>query len=164
MQDHLDDQTTGHVPTRATRRRLRRAPFAAIAISVALSGVAAVIGIDIALEHGAFTYRDLKITNKDLTVREGELDAQLQDRERPEALEQAAKKLGMVENTSPYYLLVPSGRVIAPPSPSASPYPVPSGRHTPGQVVVGTKPTPPKHAPRPTPSPAPHRLSSQRSR
>jgi cell division protein FtsB len=144
VHDDLDD------PSAKTTRppRKRRASFAFLAICVAAAGVSSLIGIDIALEHGSFRARDLKVTNKDLTVQENELSAQVEQLQNPAALEKAAHKLGMSFVGQPYYLLVPSGRVIAPEDEEKAPYPVPSGHHSPGEVIVGTPA--PKVKPKPT--------------
>jgi hypothetical protein len=138
--DELEDYASDRdVPTARPRRRRRS--FALAAICIAGAGVASLVGLTIALEHGSFTARDLKVTNKSLTVQENELNAQLQQLENPVALAKAADKQGMTLNTQTYWLLEPSGRVVAPEDIVGTTYPVPAGTHNPGDVVVADKQT-----------------------
>jgi hypothetical protein len=118
----------------------RRAALWTAALLLA-AGVAALLALDLALERGAFTRHELATRADELRHQEQDLQQQLEKRQAPGKLAQAARRLGMGPAADTYFLVVPERRIVAPSGAGPLPSLPPGLKPSPGQVVAVPEPS-----------------------
>ncbi|MFF5424257.1 MULTISPECIES: hypothetical protein [unclassified Streptomyces] len=105
-----------------------RTPFVLLVVVLLGGGLISLLLLNSALNQGSFKLRELKDRTTELTDEEQALQRDVDAHAAPDALERAARRLGMVPGGSPAFL-GPDGKVLgvpsAAPSPEPSPTPVP---------------------------------------
>ncbi|WP_309049413.1 hypothetical protein [Streptomyces sp.] len=127
-----------------------RTPFVLLVVVLLGGGLISLLLLNSALNQGSFKLRELKDRTTELTDEEQALQRDVDAHAAPDALERAARRLGMVPGGSPAFL-GPDGKVLgvpsAAPSPEPSPTPVPAPpteppAAPPATSVAGTDPAP----------------------
>lgn len=111
--------TPGRRPTAA------RAPFVLLMVVLLAAGMLTLLLLNAALNQGSFELSKLERETSELTDEQQALQAEVDDRSAPDALDERARELGMVPGGSPAFL-APDGTVRGSPGP-------PSGVPDPGQ-------------------------------
>ena len=127
--DTATEYATRGAKARADRPHLRlvsplrvekasRGVFAVVVLGLLSLGMVGMLLINTQLAQGAFTIADLQAQQRVLAEQEAMLSEQVAAAAAPEALESAARGLGMVPSERPVFLTVPDGKVLGKPKPA----------------------------------------------
>lgn len=90
-----------------------RVPFLALVSLMALLGVVTLLMFNTSLQQGSFAASALQEKSDTLTAREEGLKLELEQLRNPQRVAEAAQRQGMVIPTSPDFLYLADGRVVA---------------------------------------------------
>jgi hypothetical protein len=95
-----------------------------------IAGVVGILVLNTKINENAFRLEALQQRQGKLDRAEAQLTKDLADRESPNSLAAAAKRLGLVPAGSPAFITLPDGKILGVPRP-ASDHPSPSGAQNP---------------------------------
>jgi hypothetical protein len=107
-----------------------RAPFVAMVLVVVVTGVVGILVLNTKINENAFRLEALQQQQGKLDRTEAQLAKDLTDKESPNSLAAAAKRLGLVPANSPAFITLPDGKVLGVPRPASG---QPSASGTQGQ-------------------------------
>lgn len=93
-------------------RPMRRMPFAALVIAVLATGLVGLLLLNTSMERGAYQETALRSEAAALGARQQTLQLQVAALQDPQEVAQKALQLGMVQNTSPAFISLATGKVI----------------------------------------------------
>ncbi len=96
--------------------RAPRIPFVFLVVSVLAAGLIGLLLLNTALQRGAYTVTDLQQTSANLTLRQQNLEIEVAALQSPQRISERALRLGMVQNDSPAFLSLSTGKVIGVPA------------------------------------------------
>jgi hypothetical protein len=96
-----------------------RAPFVAIVLVVVIAAVIGILVINTKINENAFRLEALQQQQGKLDRTEAQLTKDLADKESPNSLAAAAKRLGMVPADRPAFITLPDGKVLGVPRPAS---------------------------------------------
>ncbi len=119
--------------------------FSLVVLGILVGGMVMLLVLNTSLAQGAFEISSLTSTQRGLAVQEQKLVQQVALAEAPEALQEQARKLGMVPVASPVFLRLADGKVLGVPTPAqADPFSrLPSTGGVPTTTTPGTTTTKP---------------------
>jgi hypothetical protein len=136
------------VPSRPTLPRLRvappapvsmpRAPFVATVLVAVITGVVGILVLNTKINENAFRLEALQQQQGKLDRAEAQLTKDLADRESPNNLAAAAKRLGLVPAGSPAFIRLPDGKILGVPGPAQG-QPSASGTPSGGSTQGGAR-------------------------
>lgn len=94
-----------------------RAPFVAMVLVVVIAGVVGILVLNTKINENAFRLEALQQKQGTLDRTESQLTQDLADKESPNSLAAAAKRLGLVPAGSPTFITLPDGKVLTVPQP-----------------------------------------------
>jgi hypothetical protein len=97
-----------------------RAPFVAMVLVVVITGVVGILVLNTKINENAFRLEALQRQQGKLDRTEAQLTKDLADRESPNSLAAAAKRLGMVPSDRPAFITLPDGKILGVPRPASS--------------------------------------------
>ena len=127
--DGTEYATRGARAHRASRPHLRmvtplrperasRGVFALVVVGMLIIGMVVILVINTSLAQGAFTVSELERQQADLIQQEQALGQAVAAAGAPDALEKAARAMGMVPSQTPVFVKVPSGKILGNPKPA----------------------------------------------
>jgi hypothetical protein len=96
-----------------------RAPFVAMVLVMVIAGVVGVLVLNTKINENAFRLEALQQRQTRLDRAEAQLTKDLADRESPNSLAAAAKRLGLVPAGSPAFIRLPDGKILGVPRPAS---------------------------------------------
>jgi len=96
-----------------------RAPFVAMVLVVVIAGVVGILVLNTKINENAFRLAALQQKQGTLDRTESQLTQDLADRESPNSLAAAAKRLGLGPVGSPSFITLPDGKVLTVPQPGS---------------------------------------------
>lgn len=102
----------------APARSRSRVPFVLLCMAVLAGALVSVLLLNTSMAHGAYEERELQSTIARLAEQEQALLAELDAKSSPGALAQRARKLGMVQDSTPAFLDLAVGKIIGAPTPA----------------------------------------------
>jgi hypothetical protein len=96
--------------------RASRGVFALVVVGMLMVGMIVILVINTSLAQGAFTVSELQAKQAELTQQEQALSQAVAAAAAPEALEKAARAMGMVPSQNPVFLRLPKGKVLGKPA------------------------------------------------
>jgi cell division protein FtsB len=149
-------------PGRSPRRSIRgRTPFVVLVVVLLALGLLGLLMLNTALNENSFELAKLQQQTSTLTDQQQALQQEIDRRSAPDALDNAARRLGMVPGGDPAFLL-DDGKVIGTPEPAKDSPPVQrsdtglwpgAGRPSPDQSAPSGRPAAPAPSPAPSGSP-----------
>ena len=106
--------------TRLAGAPAARTPFVLLMVALLATGLLVLLLLNATVNQGSFELSDLERRAGELRDQRQHLQAEIDDRSAPEALERRARQLGLVPGGAPAFL-APDGTVRGVPSPAASP-------------------------------------------
>jgi hypothetical protein len=103
-----------------TAARAPRVPFVAFVVALMALGLVGLLLLNTSMEKGAYTTGALRARSAALAQQEQELQLQVATLQDPQRLSRRAERLGMVQDNSPSFLVLGSGRIIGKPTPAAA--------------------------------------------
>lgn len=95
-----------------------RPSFVLVCVSLMVSCLVALLGINIALTRGAYTEQQLTVKQTALMERQQSLAEKVDRASAPEVLAQRARDLGMIPNSTPSFIRLSDGRILGVPTPA----------------------------------------------
>jgi hypothetical protein len=92
--------------------RAPRVPFVALVVVVLTTGLIGLLLLNTGLQRGAYRVSALQARADGLTLREQQLQRHVSDLSQPERIAREAIRLGMVQNLSPAFLDLRTGRTL----------------------------------------------------
>jgi hypothetical protein len=92
--------------------RAPRVPFVALVVLVLTAGLIGLLLLNTGLQRGAYRLSALQARADGLTVREQQLQREVSHLSQPERIAREAVRLGMVQNVSPAFLDLRTGRTL----------------------------------------------------
>jgi len=149
------------VPRR--RSHAPRVPFVALITLVLLGGVVGLLLFNTSMQQASFASTALEEQATNLDAREQTLKMELDELRDPQRVAQQARHFGMVQPSSPAFLVLGSGRVLGDPKPATDEEPLHIGPYAaPKPHSLDPSPTIVQVAP-PTRSPAKNTATGQKS-
>ncbi len=96
-------------------QRTPRVPFVLLVVTLLAAGLVGLLLLNTALQRGAYVATDLRMDSAALVVREQKLELQVAKLAEPQRVAQEAQRLGMVQNDSPAFLSLSTGRIVGTP-------------------------------------------------
>jgi hypothetical protein len=96
-----------------------RAPFVAMVLVVVIAGVIGILVLNTKINENAFRLEALQKQQGNLDRTEAQLTKDLADKESPNSLAAAAKRLGMVPADRPAFITLPDGKILGVPKPAS---------------------------------------------
>ncbi|MEI6361070.1 MAG: hypothetical protein WCP95_02950 [Actinomycetes bacterium] len=96
--------------------RASRGVFALVVVGMLIVGMVVILVINTSLAQGAFTVSELQAQQAGLTQQEQALSQAVAAAAAPEALEKAARAMGMVPSQNPVFLKLPKGKILGKPT------------------------------------------------
>jgi tetrahydromethanopterin S-methyltransferase subunit D len=94
-----------------------RVPFVALVVALLGVGLVGLLVLNTSLQRGAYVATSLRTSSADLTLREQNLQVQVDRLASPERLATLAAARGMVRTDSPAFLSLATGKVVGVPKP-----------------------------------------------
>ncbi|MEP6666930.1 MAG: hypothetical protein ABJA81_10820 [Nocardioidaceae bacterium] len=95
--------------------RAPRIPFVFLVVTVLAGGLVGLLLLNTALQRGAYAVTDLQRTSASLNLRQQNLEIEVASLQSPQRISERALRLGMVQNDSPAFLSLSTGKVIGVP-------------------------------------------------
>jgi hypothetical protein len=96
--------------------RASRGVFALVVVGMLIIGMIVILVINTSLAQGAFTVSELQGRQAELTAQEQALSQAVAAAAAPDALERAARAMGMVPSQNPVFLKLPKGKILGKPT------------------------------------------------
>lgn len=116
--------------------RASRGVFALVVVGMLIVGMIVILVINTSLAQGAFTVSELQSQQAALTQQEQTLSQAVAAAAAPDALEKAARSMGMVPSQNPVFLKLPKGKVLGKATPAAGGTTVEPKLKTPADATV----------------------------
>ncbi|MGI8576403.1 MAG: hypothetical protein ACR2KG_00465 [Nocardioidaceae bacterium] len=100
--------------------RAPRVPFVVLVVSILAAGLIGLLLVNTALQRGAFRVSALQSQADGLTLQQQSLEVEVAQLQQPGHLASAAVRLGMVQDNSPAFLSLATGKVIGVPAPGVA--------------------------------------------
>jgi hypothetical protein len=95
--------------------RAPRVPFVVLVLTLLVGGLVGLLLLNTTLQRGAYLTTSLRQTSSDLTIRQQRLELEVAALREPQRVASEAQRLGMVQNDSPAFLSLSTGRIIGTP-------------------------------------------------
>jgi hypothetical protein len=117
--------------------RAPRIPFVVLVVTLLVGGLVGLLLLNTALQRGAYTTTALRDQAAALSMRQQQLEVQVDAMAEPQRLARRALSLGMVADASPGFLELSSGRIVGTPA---------AGKRSNRVDVSGVGPRSPHHS------------------
>jgi hypothetical protein len=100
--------------------RAPRIPFVVFVVALLATGLVGLLVLNTSMERGTYVAGALRAQSTALAQHEQELRIQVSALEDPQRVARRAERLGMVQNNTPAFLVLGSGRVVGSPAPGVA--------------------------------------------
>jgi hypothetical protein len=97
-----------------------RVPFVLLVVTLLGAGLVGLLILNTSLERGAYVSGSLRAQATDLAQRQQDLELKVAALQQPQRVAERAEQLGMVQNTNPAFLVLPTGKVLGHPRPGVA--------------------------------------------
>jgi hypothetical protein len=125
------------VPRAASRAP--RLPFVVLVVMLLALGLVGLLVLNTSMERGTYTDGALRSQAEALTQQQQALQLRVDALQVPQRVSRQAERLGMVQNNSPAFLVLGSGKVIGTPTPGKAGDTVDIALNPPGTATLGRK-------------------------